>query len=92
MNQITNGLSKYICLHFLCSFDDREEAERLGRALGCKLLRTSVKEDVGVVSVFRHLASRCLLEMRRCEDDYQDDLNMYSSGPRSPSLISKLMI
>ncbi|KAF7995461.1 hypothetical protein HCN44_006568 [Aphidius gifuensis] len=67
---------------------DPEEAERLGRALGCKLLRTSVKEDVGVVSVFRHLASRCLLEMRRCEDDYQDDLNMYSSGPRSPSLIS----
>ncbi|XP_053599077.1 ras-related protein Rab-23 [Microplitis demolitor] len=67
---------------------DPNEAERLGRALGCKLLRTSVKEDVGVVSVFRHLASRCLIEMRRCEDDFQDDLRLYSSGPRSPSVIS----
>ncbi|XP_024942426.1 ras-related protein Rab-23 isoform X2 [Cephus cinctus] len=67
---------------------DPEEAERLGRALGCKLLRTSVKEDVGVVGVFRHLASRCLHEMRRCEDDFQDDLRLYSAGPRSPSVIS----
>ncbi|KAG8040900.1 hypothetical protein G9C98_001888 [Cotesia typhae] len=68
---------------------DPNEAERLGRALGCKLLRTSVKEDVGVVSVFRHLASKCLIEMRRCEDDFQDDLRLYSSGgPRSPSVIS----
>ncbi|CAK9797963.1 Ras-related protein Rab-23 [Anthophora quadrimaculata] len=67
---------------------DPDEAERLGRALGCKLLRTSVKEDVGVMSVFRHLASRCLHEMRRCDDDYQDDLRLYSAGPRSPSVIS----
>lgn len=67
----------------------RNEAERLGRALGCKLLRTSVKEDVGVMSVFRHLASRCMIEIRRCEDDFQDDLRLYSSGPRSPSVISE---
>nr|KAF7427040.1 hypothetical protein H0235_006734 [Vespula pensylvanica] len=65
-----------------------DEAERLGRALGCKLLRTSVKEDVGVMSVFRHLASRCLHEMRRNDNDYQDDLRLYSTGPRSPSVIS----
>jgi len=66
----------------------RDEAERLGRALGCKLLRTSVKEDIGVMSVFRHLASRCLHEMRRSDDDYQDDLRLYSAEPRSPSVIS----
>ncbi|XP_011503076.1 PREDICTED: ras-related protein Rab-23 [Ceratosolen solmsi marchali] len=65
---------------------DPDEAERLGRALGCKLLRTSVKEDVGVMSVFRHLASRCLYEMRRFEEE--DDFRFYSSGPRSPSVIS----
>ncbi|XP_061938090.1 LOW QUALITY PROTEIN: ras-related protein Rab-23 [Apis cerana] len=67
---------------------DLDEAEKLGHILGCKLLRTSVKEDVGVMSVFRHLASRCLHEMRRCDDDYQDDLRLYSAGPRSPSVIS----
>ncbi|TGZ54814.1 Ras-related protein Rab-23 [Temnothorax longispinosus] len=67
---------------------DPDEAERLSRALGCKLLRTSVKEDIGVMSVFRHLASRCLHEMRRSDDDYQDDLRLYSAEPRSPSVIS----
>ncbi|OXU22651.1 hypothetical protein TSAR_016278 [Trichomalopsis sarcophagae] len=65
---------------------DPDEAERLGRALGCKLLRTSVKEDVGVMSVFRHLASRCLYEMRRYEEE--EDFRIYSCGPRSPSVIS----
>lgn len=67
-----------------------DEAERLSRSLACKLLRTSVKEDVGVTTVFRHLASRCLHEMRRYEDDFQDDLRLYSSGGanRSPSVIS----
>ena len=27
--------------------------------------------------------------MRRCDDDYQDDLRLYSAGPRSPSVISE---
>lgn len=40
------------------------------------------------MSVFRHLASRCLHEMRRSDDDYQDDLRLYSAEPRSPSVIS----
>ena len=44
------------------------------------------------MSVFRHLASRCLHEMRRCDDDYQDDLRLYSAGPRSPSVISELIL
>lgn len=48
-----------------------EEAELLARALGCKLLRTSVKEDLNVAAVFRHLASRCLAELRDPRDlDY----------------------
>lgn len=48
----------------------REEADLLARALGCRLLRTSVKEDINVNAVFRHLAARCLAELRDQEDDY----------------------
>ncbi|XP_068893351.1 ras-related protein Rab-23-like [Tenebrio molitor] len=48
-----------------------EEADLLARALGCRLLRTSVKEDVNVAAVFRHLAARCLAELRDPRDyDY----------------------
>lgn len=36
-----------------------EEAETLSRNLGCRLIRTSVKEDVNVASVFRYLATKC---------------------------------
>nr|AMZ00353.1 Ras superfamily small GTPase Rab23 [Nilaparvata lugens] len=49
---------------------DPEEADLLSRALGCRLLRTSVKEDVNVNTVFRHLASRCLAELRHQEEEY----------------------
>lgn len=48
----------------------REEADLLSRALGCRLIRTSVKEDVNVNAVFRHLAACCLQEMRQQDDDY----------------------
>jgi len=41
-----------------------EEAELLARALGCCLVRTSVKEDLNVSAVFRHLAQRCIAELR----------------------------
>lgn len=48
-----------------------EEADLLARALGCKLIRTSVKEDLNVAAVFRHLALKCLAELRDCRDyDY----------------------
>ncbi|XP_025833391.1 ras-related protein Rab-23 isoform X2 [Agrilus planipennis] len=47
-----------------------EEAELLARALGCRLIRTSVKEDINVATVFRHLASRCLEELRDSVNDY----------------------
>ncbi|XP_034236218.1 ras-related protein Rab-23 [Thrips palmi] len=49
---------------------DPEEADLLSRALGCRLIRTSVKEDVNVNAVFRHLAACCLQEMRQQDDDY----------------------
>ncbi|CAH2042150.1 unnamed protein product, partial [Iphiclides podalirius] len=47
-----------------------DEAELVARALGCRLMRASVKEDVNVGAVFRALAARCLAEMRR--DDAAD--------------------
>lgn len=43
----------------------RDEAELVARALGCRLMRASVKEDVNVGAVFRALAARCLADMRR---------------------------
>nr|QZX57782.1 ras-related protein Rab23 [Locusta migratoria] len=63
---------------------DPEEAELLARALGCRLLRTSVKEDVNVAAVFRHLAAACLAEMQR-----QDDMDYCPvGGPLPPLTIS----
>ncbi|XP_019881891.2 ras-related protein Rab-23 [Aethina tumida] len=66
-----------------------EEAELLARALGCRLLRTSVKEDVNVAAVFRHLAAKCLQELRDPRDDY-----FTSPTPHHPNslTISKLSI
>ncbi|CAB3385897.1 ras-related protein Rab-23 isoform X1 [Cloeon dipterum] len=45
-----------------------EEAEMLARSLGCRLFRVSVKEDVNVGPVFRHLAACCLEEMHAEEE------------------------
>ncbi|CAO1354525.1 unnamed protein product [Diamesa serratosioi] len=36
-----------------------EESELLARNLGCRLFRTSVKEDLNVAAVFRYLATKC---------------------------------
>ncbi|XP_024082153.1 ras-related protein Rab-23 [Cimex lectularius] len=49
---------------------DPEEVDLLSRALGCRLMHTSVKEDVNVNAVFRYLASRCLAELRREDEEY----------------------
>ncbi|CAH0695731.1 unnamed protein product [Spodoptera exigua] len=46
-----------------------DEAELVARALGCRLMRASVKEDVNVGAVFRALAARCLSDMRRDDAD-----------------------
>lgn len=40
-------------------FPNSEEVDQLARNLGCRLIRTSVKEDVNVSSVFRYLATKC---------------------------------
>lgn len=45
----------------------------MARALGCRLMRASVKEDVNVGAVFRALAARCLADMRR-EDAAENGL------------------
>lgn len=65
-----------------------EEADLLARALGCRLLRTSVKEDVNVAAVFRHLAARCLQELREPRDDYNYSPNFRGGGQPSPITIS----
>lgn len=63
----------------------------LARALGCRLLQTSVKEDVNVAAVFRHLAARCLAEMREPRDvDYYMGNSMTTAlTAHSPLTISK---
>lgn len=68
----------YLFIYFL-SFS--EEAELLARALGCRLLRTSVKEDVNVAAVFRHLAARCLAELR---DPLPEELPLVPAGAPPP--------
>lgn len=40
----------------------------LSRSLGCPLLLTSVKEDINVNSVFWHLTSHCLADIRKDEE------------------------
>lgn len=49
---------------------DPEEVDLLSRALGCRLMRTSVKDDINVNSVFRYLAARCLAELHEQEEEY----------------------
>lgn len=48
----------------------RQEVDMLARSLGCKLICTSVKDDVNVNNVFRYLASRCLIEIQKEEQEY----------------------
>lgn len=42
-----------------------EEADMLSKNMACRLIRTSVKEDVNVSSVFRYLATKCFQLMRQ---------------------------
>ncbi|CAG9860755.1 unnamed protein product [Phyllotreta striolata] len=70
-----------------------EEAELLARALGCRLIRTSVKEDINVAAVFRHLASKCLAELRDPRDNdyfspptaFHDSLTISAFNPSHSS-------
>ncbi|KAG7301313.1 hypothetical protein JYU34_014243 [Plutella xylostella] len=56
-----------------------DEAELVARALGCRLMRASVKEDVNVGAVFRALAARCLADMRR--EDSAEHLGLPAPQP-----------
>lgn len=47
----------------------RKEAELLSRALGAKLIKTSVKEDINVNAVFWYLAAQCIAELRQEEEE-----------------------
>lgn len=51
----------------LCAY--RKEAELLSRSIGAKLIKTSVKEDINVNAVFWYLATQCLAEIRRQEEE-----------------------
>lgn len=42
-----------------------DEADQLSKNMACRLIRTSVKEDVNVSSVFRYLATKCFQLMRQ---------------------------
>ncbi|XP_065215003.1 ras-related protein Rab-23 [Planococcus citri] len=48
---------------------DSKEAELLSRALGAKLIKTSVKEDINVNAVFWYLAAQCIAELRQEEEE-----------------------
>ncbi|GLG99006.1 Ras-related protein Rab-3 [Gryllus bimaculatus] len=59
---------------------DQKEADLLARALGCRLLRTSVKEDINVNAVFHHLAASCLAELHEQEEEYSSFSPMSQNG------------
>ncbi|KAL5274769.1 RAB23 family protein [Megaselia abdita] len=42
-----------------CAVVTQDEVKSTALKLGCHLIRTSVKEDINVVQVFRYLASQC---------------------------------
>jgi len=52
----------------------------LSRALGAKLIKTSVKEDINVNAVFWYLATQCLAELRRQEEE---EYSMTENGMHS---------
>ncbi|XP_050432565.1 ras-related protein Rab-23 [Adelges cooleyi] len=58
---------------------DPQEVEILARSLGCKLIRTSVKDDVNVNNVFRYLTSRCLVEIQKEEQDYMSGNGLHQT-------------
>lgn len=53
--------------------------------MGAKLIKTSVKEDINVNAVFWYLATQCLADLRRQEEE---EYSMSESGLH-PVTISK---
>lgn len=61
--------SQYRIYYLFIYFHFSEEVENLSRHLGSRLIRTSVKEDVNVSSIFRYLATKCHQQMM---NEYND--------------------
>uniref|UniRef100_A0A1A9ZZZ2 Ras-related protein Rab-23 n=1 Tax=Glossina pallidipes TaxID=7398 RepID=A0A1A9ZZZ2_GLOPL len=59
-----------------------DEVESLTKQLNCKLIRTSVKEDVNVASVFRYLATKCHQLSQASYNEHMSSNNIHdpSSG------------
>jgi len=58
---------------------DPQEVDILARSLGCKLICTSVKDDVNVNNVFRYLATRCLMEIQKEEQEYMSGNGLHQT-------------
>ncbi|XP_053671828.1 ras-related protein Rab-23 [Anopheles nili] len=65
-----------------------EEAEALAHGLGCRLIRTSVKEDVNVATVFRYLATKCH-QMMQQQYSQSAPINQPTISAFSPTFQSK---
>lgn len=81
MRVITISMSSKLFLVFV-SESYSEEVEMLARNLGCRLIRTSVQEDINVSSVFRYLATKC----------HQIMMQQYNVVPVGQPTISELHI
>ncbi|XP_017044279.1 ras-related protein Rab-23 [Drosophila ficusphila] len=58
-----------------------DEVETLAKLLNCRLIRTSVKEDINVASVFRYLATKCHQLMTQSYDQAASGNQQNSSHP-----------
>lgn len=56
-----------------------QEVDILARSLGCKVICTSVKDDVNVNNVFRYLATRCLKEIQKEEQEYMSGNGLHQT-------------
>ncbi|XP_017856498.1 PREDICTED: ras-related protein Rab-23 [Drosophila arizonae] len=62
-----------------------DEVETLAKMLNCRLIRTSVKEDINVASVFRYLATKCHQLMTQTYDQVYGSSNSTQQATTHPS-------
>lgn len=62
-----------------------DEADMLSKNMSCRLIRTSVKEDVNVSSVFRYLATKCFQLMRQYNNILPLEVPVISESKRISS-------
>ncbi|XP_030376447.1 ras-related protein Rab-23 [Scaptodrosophila lebanonensis] len=61
-----------------------DEVETLARQLNCRLIRTSVKEDINVASVFRYLATKCQQLMTQSYEQATQAHNQQHNSHHAP--------